>query len=64
PVDIVFAGRGRTADDEIAARVAADPDPGSLIVATSDRALTGRVVAHGAQVIGAGTFRRRLDGDA
>jgi hypothetical protein len=30
-------------------------------VVTSDRELAERVEAHGAQVIGAGRFRRRLD---
>lgn len=55
--------RGRdAADDEIARRVAADPDPGSLRVVTSDRVLAARVRGHGAQVEGAGAFRRRLDG--
>jgi YacP-like NYN domain len=53
--------RGRdAADDEIARRVAADPDPGSLRVVTSDAALAGRAREHGAEVEGAGTFRRRL----
>jgi predicted RNA-binding protein with PIN domain len=62
--DDVIAGRGRTADDVIAARVAADPDPGTLIVVTSDGELIRRVGAHGARVLGAGAFRRRLDGAA
>jgi hypothetical protein len=48
------------ADDEIARRVAADPDPGSLRVVTSDATLAGRAREHGAQVEGAGAFRRRL----
>jgi predicted RNA-binding protein with PIN domain len=63
-VEMVFAGRGRTADDVIAARVAADPDPGTLIVVSSDGELIRRVGAHGARVLGAGAFRRRLDGAA
>lgn len=50
-----------SADDAIAALVADDPDPTSLAVVTSDRELAERVGAHGAQVIGAGGFRRRLD---
>jgi predicted RNA-binding protein with PIN domain len=54
--------RGRdAADDEIARRVAADPDPGSIRVVTSDAGLAARVREHGAQVEGAGSFRRRLD---
>ena len=56
--------RGRdAADDEIARRVAADADPASLVVVTSDRALAARVRAAGAEVLGASAFRRRL-GDA
>jgi uncharacterized protein YaiI (UPF0178 family) len=53
--------RGRdAADDEIARRVAADPDPRSIRVVTSDAALAGRAREHGAEVEGAGSFRRRL----
>lgn len=61
-VDVVFSGRGRSADDEIAGRVAADPEPGSWLVVTSDFELARRVGVHGARVVGAGAFRRRLDG--
>jgi predicted RNA-binding protein with PIN domain len=62
-VDVRFAPRrGRNAaDDEIARLVAADPDPASLRVVTSDATLADRVRAAGADVLGAGTFRRRLD---
>lgn len=60
-VEVVFVGRGRTADDEIARRVAADPDPGSLVVVTSDSELAQRVEAHGTSRLGAGAFRRRLE---
>ena len=62
-VEVVFASRrGRdAADDDIAARVARDPDPASLTVVTSDAALERRVRDHGASVEGAGAFRRRLD---
>ena len=61
--EVVFASRqGRNAaDDDIAARVAADPDPGSLVVVTSDADLERRVREHGSGVEGAGAFRRRLD---
>ena len=63
PVEVSFAPtRGpNAADDEIARRVAADPDPGSLVVVTSDRGLADRVREHGAEVMSAGAFRRRLD---
>ena len=63
PVEVTFApARGpNAADDEIARRVAADPDPRTLTVVTSDRVLAERVRAHGADVAGAGPFRRRLD---
>ena len=64
-VEVALAARrGRdAADDEIARRVAADADPGSLRVVTSDRALAARVRAVGAQVVGSGDFRRRLEGE-
>jgi predicted RNA-binding protein with PIN domain len=63
PVDVAFASRrGRNAaDDDIAARVAADPDPRGLRVVTSDGELARRVREHGAEVMGAGAFRRRLE---
>jgi predicted RNA-binding protein with PIN domain len=62
-VKIVFARRRgpNAADDEIARIVADDPDPGSLRVVTSDRGLEARVQEHGAEVIGAAAFRRRLE---
>ena len=54
--------RGRdAADDEIARRLEADPDPGSIRVVTSDAVLAARARERGAQVVGAGSFRRRLD---
>ncbi len=51
----------RSADDRIVALVAADADPASLSVVTSDRQLAERVSARGATTTGAGCFRRRLD---
>jgi predicted RNA-binding protein with PIN domain len=62
-VEVEFApGRGpNAADHVIAARVQADPDPQSLRVVTSDRELAERVRAAGAQVVGSGPFRKRLD---
>jgi predicted RNA-binding protein with PIN domain len=53
--------RGRdAADDEIARRLDADADPASVRVVTSDSALADRVRARGAEVVGAGAFRRQL----
>lgn len=53
--------RGRdAADDEIARRLDADEDPGSVCVVTSDGELAARAQARGASVVGAGEFRRRL----
>lgn len=49
------------ADHEIARRVKADPDPASIVVATSDRWLADRVSVLGAVVVGAESFRARLD---
>jgi predicted RNA-binding protein with PIN domain len=62
-VDVSFAPRrGRNAaDDEIAYRVAVDGEPASLRVVTSDGELASRVRDTGADVEGAGAFRRRLD---
>ena len=60
-VDVLFATRrGRNAaDDDIVALVAEAAEP--LRVVTSDSELAERVREHGAEVIGAGTFRARLD---
>jgi uncharacterized protein YaiI (UPF0178 family) len=56
--EVRYAGRGGpdAADDVIAALVAADPDPGSLRVVTSDAGLARRVREHGAAVSGARGF--------
>jgi predicted RNA-binding protein with PIN domain len=61
-VGVAFASRrGRdAADDDIAARVAADADPAGLTVVTSDAGLSRRVREHGAAVMGAGSFRPLL----
>ena len=63
PVNVIFASRRgpNAADDEIARRAAADPSAASLHVATSDAELARRVRKAGAEVEGAGAFRRRLD---
>jgi uncharacterized protein YaiI (UPF0178 family) len=61
---VIFASRrGRdAADDDIAALAGRDDDPAGLRVVTSDAELARRVEAAGAAVVGAGEFRRRLDG--
>jgi hypothetical protein len=56
--------RGRdAADDVVVSVVAADGDPGGLVVVTSDRGLAARVTALGAAVEGAASFRRRRLGE-
>ena len=62
-VDVSFASRRgpNAADHDIAERAAADADPAGLRVVTSDNALAERVRGAGAEVEGAGSFRRRLD---
>jgi predicted RNA-binding protein with PIN domain len=64
-VDVRFARHGgrNAADDVIAQLVAADPRPERLRVVTSDAELAERVRAHGADVIGARSFRDRLVSD-
>jgi uncharacterized protein YaiI (UPF0178 family) len=61
PVEVVFASRrGRNAaDDDIAALAASADEP--LRVVTSDGELADRVRRSGAEVVGAGAFRARLD---
>jgi predicted RNA-binding protein with PIN domain len=63
-VDVRFASRrGRNAaDDDIAALVERDETPGELSVVSSDGDLARRVRDAGGAVVGAGDFRRRLDG--
>jgi predicted RNA-binding protein with PIN domain len=61
-VTVVFAPGGRNAgDDEIVRRVAADPDPGALVVVTSDRELARRVEEAGASVTPSRALLRRLE---
>jgi predicted RNA-binding protein with PIN domain len=63
PLEVAIAPRrGRdAADDEIARRLDADADPQSIRVVTSDAALAERARARGAEVVGAGAFRRQLN---
>jgi predicted RNA-binding protein with PIN domain len=62
-IDVRFASaRGPdAADDVIVDMVAADPEPATLEVATSDRRLAARVRMLGAETIGAGALRRTLE---
>jgi predicted RNA-binding protein with PIN domain len=62
-VEVRFASRRgpNAADDDIAALADEDDDPAGLRVVTSDSGLSRRVEAAGAQVVGAGSFRDRLD---
>ena len=62
-VEVLFASRrGRdAADHEIVGLVERSAAPSGLRVVTSDDELAGRVRALGAEVVGAGGFRRRLD---
>lgn len=63
PLLVLYAARRGpdAADDRIVELVAADAEPSSLRIVTSDRALRERVRALGADVEGAGALLRRLD---
>ncbi len=62
-VEVACAPRPRrdSADDEIVRRVLADPEPGAIVVVTSDGGLAAQVRAAGATVRPAGSFRAQLD---
>jgi predicted RNA-binding protein with PIN domain len=61
-IDVRFAPGGPdAADDVIVDIVADDADPGSLLVATSDKRLIARVHMLDAKTISAGALRRTLD---
>jgi predicted RNA-binding protein with PIN domain len=62
-VNVRFAARRGpdAADDDIADLAAADPEPASLRIVTSDAALAERARGVGSEVVGAGAFRGRLD---
>ena len=53
--------RRDAADDEIVRRLAAEPDIRDIRVVTSDRWLSDRASAAGATVVGAETFRDRIE---
>jgi predicted RNA-binding protein with PIN domain len=63
PVEVRFASRrGRNAaDDDIAQLVDEADEPQEWRVVTSDRDLGERVRARGAEVVGVGAFRKRLE---
>ncbi len=62
-IEVAHAPRPKrnAADDEIVRRLRADRDPANVIVVTSDRWLADRAAAEGAGVVGAESFRLRLD---
>jgi predicted RNA-binding protein with PIN domain len=62
-IEIAHAPRPKrdAADDEIVRRLQADANPASVLVVTSDRWLADRAGALGATVLGADSFRSRLD---
>jgi len=64
-IDVRFASaRGPdAADDVIVDMVAADPEPATLEIATSDKRLADRVRMLGAQTLSAGALRRALERD-
>jgi predicted RNA-binding protein with PIN domain len=64
-IEVAHAPRPRanSADDEIVRRLAADSEPATVRVVTSDRWLADRVRATGATVEPAESFRARLEGD-
>jgi len=53
--------KANAADDEIVRRLEIDPEPHTIRVVSSDRALAERAWGLGATVEGADSFRRRID---
>ena len=61
-IKVQFAPGGTNAADRRIEQLIADhPDPGSVTVVTSDKALVRAVTGAGAGVIGSGEFRTRLE---
>ncbi len=62
-IEVAHAPRPKAnaADDEIVRRLRAEPQPSSVVVVTSDRWLSDRASAEGATVVGADSFRSRLE---
>jgi len=55
-VRVVFCRQGRTADDEIKAMMAREPNPRSITVVTSDNAIVRHVRDFGAKVVSSEEF--------
>ena len=62
-IEVAHAPRPKrnAADDEIIRRLRADRDPAGVVVVTSDHWLADRASATGAGVLGAESFRIRID---
>lgn len=62
-IEVAHAPRARAnaADDEIVRRIAADAEPATIRVVTSDRWLADAARAAGATVMGSESFRAQLD---
>ena len=62
-IEIAHAPRPKpnAADDEIVRRLSQDRDPHQVLVVTSDRWLADRASAEGATVVGADSFRARIE---
>jgi predicted RNA-binding protein with PIN domain len=62
-IEVTHAPRPKrdAADDEIIRRLRADRDPSAVRVVTSDRWLAERASVEGATVVGADSFRTRLE---
>jgi predicted RNA-binding protein with PIN domain len=59
-VQVVFAPHGSSADSVIARRIRRAADPRGWLVVTSDRQLARTVMNHGARVLDAEAFSKRL----
>jgi predicted RNA-binding protein with PIN domain len=61
-IKVQFApGGANAADRRIEQLISDHPDPASVTVVTSDKALVRAVTESGAEVVGSGEFRARLD---
>jgi predicted RNA-binding protein with PIN domain len=61
-IEVQFAPGGANAADRRIERIVSEqPDPSGVTVITSDKALSRAVTGAGAEVIGSGEFRARLD---